>query len=204
MATRQSTTPYVILGVLNSGGALSGYEIQRWIADTIGFFWTESFGQIYPELRRLEGEGLIARSRADGSGARARQRFRITAAGRKALRQWLEKPAAPEHRRIEYLLKLMFGRESSARANRAHIESVARAHAELRHLFATFRAALEKEDAESPDLVYWLIALRHGQWMSRARSGWAEEALSLLDAAERGGNRAVLALLRRIEKEGKP
>ena len=50
-------TAYVILGMLRNE-ARSGYEIKRMVDRSTRFFWAASYGQIYPELRRLEDAGL--------------------------------------------------------------------------------------------------------------------------------------------------
>ena len=76
MAT--AVTP-VILGFL-SIGPRSGYEIKATVDRSTRFFWAASYGQIYPELRRLESEGLIEGEEAP-NGGRARRVYRLTAAG---------------------------------------------------------------------------------------------------------------------------
>src|SRR4051794_16363263 len=81
-----AVTP-VILGLLQLGPR-SGYEIKQVVDRSTRFFWAASYGQIYPELRRLEGEGLIEGKDAP-TGGRARRVFRLTRAGRKALTGWL-------------------------------------------------------------------------------------------------------------------
>ena len=52
-----AVTP-VVLGLL-SHGPRSGYDIKTVVDRSTRFFWAASYGQIYPELRRLEEEGLI-------------------------------------------------------------------------------------------------------------------------------------------------
>ena len=48
----------VILGFL-SQHPRSGYEIKRAVDRSTRFFWAASYGQIYPELRRLQEQGLV-------------------------------------------------------------------------------------------------------------------------------------------------
>jgi len=61
-----SPTGYVILGMLRNQPR-SGYEIKQAVDNSTGFFWAASYGQIYPELRKLAkvraGRGRVA---ADG------------------------------------------------------------------------------------------------------------------------------------------
>ena len=81
-----AVTP-VILGLL-AIGPRSGYEIKATVDRSTRFFWAASYGQIYPELRRLEREGLIEGENAP-TGARSRRVYRLTKAGRKELESWL-------------------------------------------------------------------------------------------------------------------
>jgi len=52
----RSQTAYVILGILAIHDNQSGYEIRKTIQQSVGFFWGESYGQIYPTLKRLPDE----------------------------------------------------------------------------------------------------------------------------------------------------
>jgi PadR family transcriptional regulator AphA len=198
---RESTTGHVILGVLATIGPASGYEIHQFIRQSVSYFWNESFGQIYPQLKALTAAGSVAPSPQRTRDPRRRQRVRITAAGRRALRSWLERPAAPEQVRVESLVKVFFGHEAAPAVSRAHVAAVAARHLERLALLDRIGGPAVDASAEAPQLVYWLLALRHGHVISRARVRWAGEAERLLAAAERGGNPAVLAEWRALMKE---
>jgi DNA-binding PadR family transcriptional regulator len=101
-----SPTAYVILGMLQRSPK-SGYEIKALVDHSTRFFWAASYGQIYPELRRLAGQGLVEGSDASRDG-RKRTVYRLTAAGRKELRAWLRRPPETFETRDEGLLKLFF------------------------------------------------------------------------------------------------
>jgi DNA-binding PadR family transcriptional regulator len=101
-----STIAHVILGAL-SLGPKSGYEIKQLVDKTTRFFWAASYGQIYPELKRLEAQGLIEGAES-ANGGRRRVVFALTAAGRNALRAWLLEPDAGYELRDEGLMKLFF------------------------------------------------------------------------------------------------
>jgi hypothetical protein len=99
------------------------------------------------------------------------------------------------------LVKLVFGHDAPPNANRAHIETIATRQRERLALLDRLGAAPAlAASADAPQLVYWLLALRHGLVISRARLRWAEEARQLLDAADRGGNPAVLTAWRALMK----
>ena len=44
----------------------SGYDIKKAIDIATRFFWSASFGQIYPELKRLQKAGLVEVESEDG------------------------------------------------------------------------------------------------------------------------------------------
>ena len=62
-----SPTARVILGLL-SFEPRTGYDIKRVTDRSTRFFWGASYGQIYPELRRLEAAGPRRRRRRSRGG----------------------------------------------------------------------------------------------------------------------------------------
>ena len=76
-------TSYVILGMLGLR-PMCGYEIKQLVDNSTRFFWAASYGQIYPELRRLTDEGLIEGTPDPGT-SRKRIEFRLTDSGRRAI-----------------------------------------------------------------------------------------------------------------------
>jgi DNA-binding PadR family transcriptional regulator len=90
-------------------GSRTGYDIKQKIEISTRFFWGASYGQIYPELKRLERAGLVA-AEPDPRGGVKRTAFRLTEAGERALHDWLADPGAQLFEmRDEALLKLFFG-----------------------------------------------------------------------------------------------
>ena len=101
-----SPTAYVILGMV-SREPRSGYEIKAVVDNTTRFFWAASYGQIYPELKRLSEAGLVEGIDAP-RGDRKRTVYAITADGESALEDWLRQPPRTTEMREEGLLKLFF------------------------------------------------------------------------------------------------
>jgi PadR family transcriptional regulator, regulatory protein AphA len=85
----------------------SGYEIKQTVDKTTRFFWNASYGQIYPELRRLAAAGLVQGEPAP-RGERARTVYGLTDEGRRRLEAWLAEPDFRVDMRDEGLLKLFF------------------------------------------------------------------------------------------------
>jgi PadR family transcriptional regulator, regulatory protein AphA len=103
---RRTSLRFAILGLLTRRPA-TGYDIKRDFDRTIGYAWNAHDSQIYPELRRLEVDGLI-RSEPAPTDGRRRRTYRVTPEGRKALRAWLAEPAERGFQRDEFLLRLFF------------------------------------------------------------------------------------------------
>ena len=103
---KQTAITPVVLGLIGLG-ARSGYDIKSSVDTSARFFWAGSYGQIYPELRRLEAEGLI-RGEDASTGARGRRTYELTAAGRKWLEDWLLGSSTTIEYRDESLLRLFF------------------------------------------------------------------------------------------------
>ena len=102
-----SPTGRVILGMI-AWGKRTGYDIKTFVDKTTRYFWAASYGQIYPELKRLEDRGLI-RGRPEPSGGRARTVYGLTEAGKAALEHWLAADDEPSYElRDEGMLKLFF------------------------------------------------------------------------------------------------
>jgi DNA-binding PadR family transcriptional regulator len=102
-----SPTARVILGLL-AWEARTGYEVKQVTDRSTRFFWGASYGQIYPELRRLEDAGLVE-SREEPRGRVPRRVYSLTAAGRRAVEGWLAETEESYEVRDEGLLKLFFG-----------------------------------------------------------------------------------------------
>src|SRR5215212_6552794 len=101
-----NATAYVILGMVRNEPR-SGYEIKALVDNTTRFFWSASYGQIYPELKRLAEAGLITGSDVP-TGSRKRTVYEITADGEEELRVWLRQEPETFEMRDEGLLKLFF------------------------------------------------------------------------------------------------
>ncbi len=107
-ATPETTpTGRVILGMLSLGKS-TGYDIKQFVDKSTRHFWAASYGQIYPELRRLQDAGLII-GHDEPTGGRPRTVYELTEAGRAALDSWLCSTEVPLYElRDEGMLKLFF------------------------------------------------------------------------------------------------
>ena len=183
-----SATGKVILGML-AAKPRSGYEIKQLVDNSARFFWAASYGQIYPELKKLEKEGLITGD--DSSrGARQSTTFKLTAAGKREAREWIADPPQVFELRDEGLLELFFaGSIDPARAPEIARERAAKAAesaAELRALWEQIETEGKHEGPEhSPDGGS-LTVLRYGIEMNEWAAKWFERAAEELEQQDAG------------------
>lgn len=166
---------------------MSGYEIRRTIGESVANFWSESFGQIYPALRRLAEQGWVEVDEIDDAGGgRERIRYRLTESGQQELTRWLAEPVRPPRPRNELLLKLFFGRHAGAGVIAEHIRAFRRRVEVDRTRYAEIRARIEEEAGRSPEADYWLLTLRYGEIEREALLRWADEAVTRLAEIDAG------------------
>jgi len=178
--TNRTTTADALMGLL-SLGPMSGYQIRQLIDESIGNFWTESYGQIYPTLKRLAAEGMVTFTTEQAEGRAERKVYALTAAGRERLRDWLNLPAHQRVPRNELLLKLFFGSLVSLDVLVRHVESFrAVQQARLQQYTATAEE-LNRRHGKHPDLPYWLMTVNYGLHEARALSAWCDETLGSID-----------------------
>jgi len=173
------TTP-AILGLL-SWKPMTGYELKSALDSSVSNFWSESFGQIYPELQRLAGQGLVT-SAGEGEGTgKTRRRYAITEAGREVLKSWLAEP--PKHRppRSELLLKIFFASQGDLAEIIKHVEESKRIYSDKLAAIQNKADALEKKYPSHPDLPFWLITLSNGRYSYAATIAWCDETIEALN-----------------------
>ena len=81
---------YIMLGLLRHNGPRHGYSLMKGVQARIGL--NLSIGNVYRELSRLAGEGLIAAATNPPGADPRRVPYRITDKGREALARWLAAP----------------------------------------------------------------------------------------------------------------
>jgi PadR family transcriptional regulator AphA len=188
MNSRTRSTPYTILGFL-SLAPMSGYDIRKEAETSIGYFWSESFGQIYPALRELAERGWIKRVTRRAGGNRDRNVFEITHRGREALSAWRAETPRDTPLRNELLLKLFFGGRDEAVHEEEWIEGLLAREREALRNFARIREQVTKEQREHPSLPFWLMTLSYGEHRSRALLRWGRETQKALRAMKRAADK---------------
>ena len=99
---------HAILGLLHYQD-MHGYRIKRHMEQHFGHMWSINYGQIYPNLKKMEEEGLVTKEEVVRSGTPSRKLYSITPAGKEVFSQWLvSDPHGTMLLRDPFLLRFVF------------------------------------------------------------------------------------------------
>jgi len=147
----------------------SGYVLRKAIADFPQI--SDSPGAIYPALRRLRSGGLI--DCHAGTTGRKTEVFRVTPAGRRALRATLEAAPSDRESAMRQMLRLTFlDLELDQAAVAQFLQACSRVAEERAEKLRTRRAVLDRGSAG--------LAMEHELEMEIARARWADRAAKRL------------------------
>jgi len=181
---RESRTRYVVLGMLTTCPR-TGYGLRQAIAGSVGHFWQESYGQLYPALRQLAAEGLVEARPTRGGPGRGGSVYHVTARGRAALAAWLALPPVLEPSRNELLLKVFFAGAVPPEGTARNLERVAAALRAERTQLERIAAELDGSEPLHPDAPYWRLTLDFGLEFMRMALAWIDRAQTELRARSR-------------------
>jgi DNA-binding PadR family transcriptional regulator len=176
---RENKSKYALMGILTLR-PMSGYDIKKTIEVSLGNFWSESYGQIYPILKSLVAEGLATISTETRAGKPNRKVYALTQAGRDELDRWLRRPSEYDVGRNEPLLKLFLGWQVPVEENVRKVEEFRELQRGLLDRYEGIERWLHETEAEHPGLPYWLMTVSYGKHVSRALTAWCDESLAAL------------------------
>ncbi len=197
---RENRTRYVVLGMLSTGGPMTGYGLRQAIAGSVGNFWQESYGQLYPALRSLAVAGLAASKGAPRTPGREARIWSITPRGREELARWLALPPAMEPPRNELLLKVYFAGAVGAEVTLANLSRVGEALRGMLQGYEQIASRWEAETQGHQDAPYWRLTLEFGITFARTALDWLVEAQRVV--REQGQARAAPSP--RTRSQGRP
>ena len=192
---------YALLALLRVG-PLSGYELAKQFTQSVGHVWHAPDSQIYPELRKMEADGLIeAEEQARGERG-TRRMYHVTDAGDRAFLAWMASPLEYQRVRDPAHLRAAYLESASPEAAREfflrHIEQwegeLAQWDGELRKIDHVDppNPMLERRLKASPEQEHErIVAYKHFAYeglVERAKSeiAWARRGLDLVDKLDGG------------------
>ena len=170
-----STTSYAVLGLL-SLRSWTTYELAKQVQRSLRWFWPRAERKLYDEPKRLVAHGLATASK-EFTGQRPRTVYDITAAGREALRRWLDEPSAPRSAEFEAMLKVFFADAgSAAQLDRVLADISADCERRIAELIAMPRSALGCESPFPGRSHIGAVTLRLQFEQERAVLAWVDWA----------------------------
>jgi DNA-binding PadR family transcriptional regulator len=175
-------TARVILGMI-AHGKRTGYEIKALVDRSTRFFWAASYGQIYPELKRLESAGLIGA--ASPEGGRRRTEYELTEAGREALRGWLTSDDELTYElRDEGLLKFFFAGAMEAGEAIEQLEAMAAHHEGVVRRLKEIATHAAPADGDPPAFGY--LTARGGIELHEHYADWCRRMQDVIRETREG------------------
>lgn len=185
---------YALLALL-AVEPMTGYDLSKRFQSSVAHVWHAPDSQIYPELKRMEKDGLLeGHDVAWGSRGKKRE-YHITDAGVEDFRAWMNETLSYPPERDPVHLKAAYfewAEPESARAQlRAHIENFTARREDWKEkvdeIFGNSNPILAKRLAQAPEEEHARIRAfkkyTYDGLISRAEQeiAWAESGLALLD-----------------------
>jgi DNA-binding PadR family transcriptional regulator len=167
-----NATAAALLGLLHDA-TMTGWDLVATAESRIGNFWTLTQSQVYRELAKMTGTGLVT---VGEPGPRDRKPYTITKAGKKAFADWMNAGPAHDQIRVPLLLAIQFADHLSPRRLN---EIIAEQRAEHETRLAAYLEN-EKQLAKAPNEARRLATLRFGIHHERAALAWFDELPGLL------------------------
>ncbi len=164
-----------ILGLLKER-SMHGYELKKQLGQRLGFFWTVSFGSLYPTLKRLERRGVVERLPHADATSRRKHVYRITETGEEEFLALLEEGPQSAWEDEKFPLRLAF---FGYLRPESRIRLLERRKQTLEGRLAEGRRSLRSAPARVDG--YTLSLMRHGVSVTEHDIAWLDELI----AAER-------------------
>jgi len=178
----KSRTKYVILGLL-SEGPLSGYDLKQIIDMRFRFFWSESYGQIYPQIKRMLECGEIEKE-STPKDSRNKQLYRITVKGLKSMSSWMAMPIEKETVRLEILLKVYFSNFMDDNMLINYIRTFQKQHKEELDIIKGFQKELQSIPNPHNNHQNILNVIDFGIRTNQAYLDWSNNMLHKLEVKQ--------------------
>lgn len=185
---------HAILALLTAE-PMTGYDMANHFDDAVAFLWSAPHSQIYPELRKMEAEGLITAEEVPRGKRAIKRLYSLTDEGRSELTAWLEEdePYAPE--RDVHRLKSAYFELTELENARRHLEAhlahyrrrldrwqeVLDSIHERRHPLLRLRLSQWPEEDHDAIVSYKALAFEGEVARARMEIDWAKRGLDVVE-----------------------
>lgn len=179
-----SKTKYAVLGILTMR-PMSGYDIKKAIDSSIAHFWNESFGQLYPALKKMTDEGLVLMANQQ-QGIKTKIVYSITDRGREILKEWLALSPEKEQIRVESLLKIFFGYNMDIDVTIKHIKEMEENFKLQRAVLKGIIKEIEGYRDEKHSHIFPILTAEYGVMYYETCLKWTAHAIEKLEKEKKG------------------
>jgi DNA-binding PadR family transcriptional regulator len=177
---KKNKTKFALLGMLTFR-PMSGYDIKKHTDHTIGYFWHENYGHIYPVLKKMLEQDLVLCEMFENPGAPPRKVYSITKKGTDQFKEWLKEDIEPENYRKELLLKIFFADNNSKENIREKLICEREHHSDLLKQYRQVESHLLMQKDEENYSPFWVMTVRNGIFTSEAQLNWCKDTLVQLE-----------------------
>lgn len=181
---------FAILGLL-AHEELSGYELTKRFQSSVVYFWEARSQQIYPELTRMEEDGLVVSRLIEQVGRPDKRLYALTDRGLQELKDWVTTPSPLTLIKDEFMLKVYSYGMADLEAAREAVVNQRRRHedrlAELRRLER--QIGIDNALAVPDRILGAYLTLQGGIRFEEAIIAWCRETEGTLAARASGALR---------------
>jgi PadR family transcriptional regulator, regulatory protein AphA len=172
---------HAILGFLEYR-PMTGYDLKKYIDQSIAHFWSAAQSPIYHTLEVLEKDGYVASEVIPQETRPNRRQYQITPAGRTELRRWLTSPLPVEQVREGWLIQVFFSHFSTNDEIAALLEVRMQAMRDRLAVYRTVAQVAIDQNAKQVGVErarqLWQITLDHGIDYYEFELAWYEKMLN--------------------------
>ncbi|MFS4094257.1 PadR family transcriptional regulator [Streptomyces sp. AF1A] len=161
---------HALLGLLSERPA-SGYDLLKRFETSLANVWPATQSQIYTELTKLAGSGLIT---VAAEGPRGRKEYALTDEGLAELRHWLTETTPQRTIRSDILLRVFFLGVLPPDQARGYLTELAQMSEQSIEQLRRLSDSIDWDDGNLS--VHGRIALEYGLRFNAMRREWAEWA----------------------------
>ncbi len=186
-----------VLGLIHQQ-PMTGYAIYQYFDQVLSHMWYAQQSQVYRELGQLEKDGLLSSVIEPQSGKPNKRVYAITAAGKTALKEWLESFDFSEslRHRDSFALRIFFAgyMPDLLKSLIANLEIYIQYNDDLLNKLdvqehelrlGQNQAQLAGEHLMQRELFFFELSLMRGKAQYAMNIQWAKDALVLCHAQER-------------------
>lgn len=181
------TLKHAILGLLSKWDA-TGYDIKKEFDDFMSIFWHSHLSQIYPELNKLEVEGLVTSKLVSQDGKPQKKVYSISNEGINEITNWVASPPDLPKMKDSFLMQVFFMDNISADEvifQLKYYQGVRQKRLdEMQRTVKEAWKSIKERNIMTPRILVSSAVLRRGLEQEMQYIKWCEETIQLVEACK--------------------